>query len=172
MAGRRLKRGVWARLYRRARYFYLRLLLVHDTPRRMAKGMAIGVFIGCLPIIPFQTVAAIALAGLMRSSMVVAAMGTWVTNPLTTAPFYAAFFYLGRAITSSRHTFQFQDFWDFQRLMAVGTEVFLTALLGGVIIGLIAAPVTYLLVFKYINRLQSWERRKLREKFALPPPPS
>jgi uncharacterized protein (DUF2062 family) len=45
--------------------------------------MAIGIFVSIMPIIPLQTVVAVALAFLVRGSKSAAVLGTWLSNPLT-----------------------------------------------------------------------------------------
>jgi hypothetical protein len=170
MAHPRLNRSLFSRYSRRARYVYLKLLLMPDTPSRVARGLGAGVFAGFLPIIPVQTITAVSLASLLRGSVVVAAVGTWVTNPVTVAPFYAAFFYLGRALTPYGGHLELPEVWNLKALLAVGLDAGLAALIGGMIIGAIMAPIAYILALKYLARLQNWERRKLRERFVLPPP--
>ena len=170
MGSRRLNRSFIARLGRRARYYYLRLLLVPDTPSRVARGLAVGVFIGFLPIIPFQTMAAIALAWVFRGSFVASAMGTWVTNPVTVPPLYALFFLLGKTLTPFGRNVHVPDHVNINNILDLGSEMALAALIGGMVIGLLAMPLVYVLSFKYLDKLQAYERRKLREKFTLPPP--
>ncbi|MEW5722846.1 MAG: DUF2062 domain-containing protein [Thermodesulfobacteriota bacterium] len=167
-----MNRGYLVTLLRRVRYYYLRLLLIPETPRRVAAGLAVGVFIGLLPIIPFQTVTAVGLAFLFRGSKVAAAIGALVTNPLTIPPLYAVFYYLGRALTPFGQKGELHPGWDLRQLMDVGLDVVLASMIGGAVLGLVCAPLTYWLTWKYIGRLQQWERRKLREKFGLSPPDS
>lgn len=172
MAHPRLNRSVLAIIGRRIRYIYLRILLVPHTPRKVAKGLAAGVLVGCLPIIPFQTPVSMITAWACRGSLIAAAAGTWVTNPLTVAPFYAAFFYIGRALTPFGHKAHLPNLMDFHQLIATGAEVAVATIIGGAIVGLICAPITYWLTLNYIGRLQAYERRKLRERFGLPTPNS
>ena len=172
MARRRLTRGLLTRALRRIRYYYLRLILIPDTPRRVAMGLGVGVFIGFLPIIPFQTVAAITLAWAFRGSLVAGAAGTWVTNPATVPVLYPVFFYIGRWLTPFGHNAQLPDGFDIKDLASFGGDVIMASLAGGVVLGLIFGPIVYFIALKYIDRLQAWERRKLRIKFALHPPPS
>lgn len=170
MKARRLSRNWIRRTARRVRFNYLRLLLGPDTPKRMATGLALGVFVGCLPIIPFQTAAAIGLALLFKSSVIAAAAGTWITNPFTTAPLYAAFFYIGRLITPLGQGAGLPENITLQSLVAVGFKAAGAALIGGVVFGLVLAPVTYYIGLNYLGKLQTWERKKLRDRFGIPTP--
>ncbi|MEW6263912.1 MAG: DUF2062 domain-containing protein [Thermodesulfobacteriota bacterium] len=170
MAAYQLKNSALGRLYRRVRLFYLRLLLVPDTPRRVAIGLAVGVFSAFMPFLPIQTIVAVALAYLLRGSLVVAAMGTWITNPLTAAPFYATYFFIGRFLTPFGRNCRLPEVWNLDAVMGIGLDTALAIYIGGLILGLIAAPPTYFLTYRYIAALQAWERRKLRQRLDLSPP--
>lgn len=58
------------------------------SPGYRARGLAAGVFTGCLPFFGLQIVLGVALAGLMRGHPLLAAAGTWISNPLTSLPLY------------------------------------------------------------------------------------
>jgi uncharacterized protein (DUF2062 family) len=82
----RLLRSRWLRPHAG---LLLRRSLWQATPRGVAIGLACGVFFGIL--IPFgQMLVAILVAALLRGNLFLAAVGTFVTNPLT-----APFVYLG-----------------------------------------------------------------------------
>src|SRR5690606_6733163 len=61
----------------------------------VAAGMAVGVFIGFLPTYNFQFILAGVLAYLLKVNISAAAMGTLVTNPLTTIPIIGLQYKLG-----------------------------------------------------------------------------
>lgn len=167
MVVRRLKRSFLTRVGRRARYIYLRLILLPETPHRVALGLAVGVFFGLLPVIPFQTILSVLLAYILKGSKAAAALGTWVTNPLTIPPFYALFYYLGRALTPFGRGTDLPEGWKFSDLMNLGADMALAALFGGLMLAVIMAPLAYMFTFKHIGRLQTWEREKLRIKLGL-----
>ena len=77
------------------RYWYLRIVRIKASPHTVARGMAVGVFVGCLPVIPFQTVIALALAVVLRCNKLAAALGTWVSNPLNVPFFYYGLYKVG-----------------------------------------------------------------------------
>jgi uncharacterized protein (DUF2062 family) len=45
--------------------------------------MAFGIFSGMMPTIPFHTALAVALALFFKGSKITAALGTWISNPLS-----------------------------------------------------------------------------------------
>ena len=170
MSARRLNRTYWSVLLRRVRYFYLKLLLIPDTPHKVALGFAIGIFIGLLPIIPLQTTISVILSFIFRCSKVASAIGALITNPLTIPFMYPIFYYIGKLVTPFGHGGGLPVGWDIRDMMEVGLDAVLAGIVGGAILGVVCAPLSYWLVKKYIGRLQAWERRKLRERFGLASP--
>jgi len=53
-----------------------------------ARGLAVGVLLGCYPFFGLQIVISVAIAGLVRGNHLLAAAGTLVSNPLTYVPLY------------------------------------------------------------------------------------
>ena len=60
----------------------------NGSPFFNAKGLAIGVFSGCFPFFGFQTLIGVFFAKLARGNIVLAAIGTWISNPFTYIPLY------------------------------------------------------------------------------------
>ena len=58
------------------------------TPGQRARGLAAGIFCGCFPIFGLQTLAGITLASVVRGNHLLAAAGTWISNPFTYVPLY------------------------------------------------------------------------------------
>ena len=168
MAVKRLQRNRLIRLLRRLRYYYLRLLLIPDT-------RAVWPWVSRL--VCFSVAAHNSLSIRCRDriclafggSKIAAPIGALITNPLTIPPFYAAFYYLGRWLTPFGKKAA-PIIWNLKELSHVGMDVILASLAGGLVMAVLIAPITYWFTLRYINRLQAWERRKLRERFELTPP--
>ena len=60
----------------------------NGSPFFNAKGLAIGVFSGCFPFFGFQTLIGVFFAKLAKGNIVLAAIGTWISNPFTYIPLY------------------------------------------------------------------------------------
>jgi uncharacterized protein len=87
---------------RTARYYYLRFLRLQDHPHVLARGVAIGLFIGGTPTMPFHTVLTLLLAVILRGSKLAALIaGFVITNPLTVFPIYFLCWWLGSLLTGS-----------------------------------------------------------------------
>lgn len=60
-----------------------KILGVHDSPHRIALGVAIGIFVAWTPTIGFQMALALALSTLFRANKVVGVPLVWISNPAT-----------------------------------------------------------------------------------------
>jgi len=73
-----------------------RFLKIRGNPREVALGMALGLFVGMTPFIGLHTVIAIFLAALFKWNKISAALGVWVTNPLTAPFIYGITYFTGK----------------------------------------------------------------------------
>ena len=60
------------------------------TRRSMPGGIALGLFFGFLPVIPFQMLLAATGAVILGVNLPLALLATWVSNPVTIYPVYMA----------------------------------------------------------------------------------
>ena len=134
----------------------------HGDPHFVAMGMAIGVFVAATPSMPFQTAIAVALAFILRSSKAAAAIGVWISNPITFPFFYLASYKVGALL------FGLSDAFDFGNepidILKLGAEVTIAAVTGGIIIGILLALTTYFITRKIYIKIRSLE--KLNQKNA------
>jgi uncharacterized protein (TIGR03546 family) len=77
-------------LFRKA---YLRFVRMRGHPHEIALGFALGIFIGMTPTLGLQMPIAVFCASLLKWNPISAALGVWITNPLT-APFIYTFTYM------------------------------------------------------------------------------
>jgi len=116
-------------------------------PREIALGMAIGVFIGITPTIPFHTILAVSLAVLARGSKLAAAIGVWVSNPLSIPLFYYGSYRIGQLVLGLPDLRRPEDH-SLLVMAKLGGEIVGAMLLGGVILGIIPAVLVYVLTLK------------------------
>jgi uncharacterized protein (DUF2062 family) len=74
------------------------ILGLGDTPGRTAVGAGLGVAIGLLPLVPFQTALALLLAFLFRLNRPAVLAGTLVWQPFTAPAILAAGYGVGRLL--------------------------------------------------------------------------
>ncbi len=119
----------------------------NGSPLFNAKGLAIGVFSGCFPFFGFQTLMGIFFAKLARGNIVLAAIGTWISNPFTYIPLYYFNYKVGSIFfkTSSNKiidkSFVIDDLWKQGRIFS------LKLLLGSSCVGLLLALICGSVVF-------------------------
>ncbi len=126
----------------------LSLLLQQDgSPFFNAKGAAIGVFSGCFPFFGFQTLFGLFLAKLVKGNLFLAALGTWISNPLTYVPLYLFNYKVGSILlnyspdNSVDKSLVLKDLWQ------KGSLFSLKLILGSSLVGLFLALIFGLIVF-------------------------
>ena len=135
-------------LQRSAKYWYLRLVRIQATPHNIALGLAVGVFAGLLPILPFQIAVAVTLAFIVRGSKIAAALGTWITNPLNWVPFYMVCYYIGKAVVP----FEIPPFdpaqLEMTQMLDLGWKFFAVMMVGGLIMAVPGTCITYVAAYR------------------------
>ncbi len=116
-------------------------------PHEIALGMAIGVFIGITPTIPFHTILAVSLAVLVRGSKLAAALGVWVSNPLSIPVFYYGSYRIGQLVLGLPGL-RLPESHSLLVMVKLGGETVGALLLGGVILGIIPAVLAYVLTLR------------------------
>ncbi len=179
-------RGGW----RRSAYYVMhRLRRLPDEPHRIARGVAVGVFVCFTPLFGLHFLLAAALAFVIQGNVVAALLATFIGNPLT-FPIIAAFclelggWILGMPIQVPLH----QVFAEFSRatlelwrnFAAIFTDdvtqwsqmrgfyrhVFLPYIVGGIVPGIIAGAAAYFLTVPAVGAYKKRRVKKLKEKFA------
>ena len=130
--------------------FWRQLRELRGEPHKISLGMAIGVFIGITPTIPFHTVLAVALAALLRGSKLAAALGVWGSNPLTIPFFYYGSYRLGRFVLGYPQLALPADY-SLISLMKLGKHVTVAMLHGGVLLGILPGLLAYFLTYKFTS---------------------
>ncbi len=83
-----------------AHYYWLALKRMHGDPGVLARGIALGTFVGITPTIPLHTISIVCLSPLMKASPVAAIIASIiVSNPLTIPLEYFAAWKVGTLIT-------------------------------------------------------------------------
>ncbi len=184
-----LAESVWPRGgWRRAlSYVFHRLRRLPDRPHRIARGIAVGIFMSFTPFFGFHLLFAAAVAWALNANIAAALLATLVGNPLT-FPFImelsvwlgsamlgrvhvmhlpqivAAFAHAGAEITHNIEALgQGSDLsWHF--LGRFWEAVLLPYLLGGAVPGIVLAAAAYYLSLPLLVAHQRRRLRKLRKR--------
>jgi len=126
----------------------------NGSPFFNAKGLAIGVFSGCFPFFGFQTLIGVFFAKLAKGNVLLAAIGTWISNPFTYMPLYYLNYKVGSIFfnTSSNEIIEkslvINDLWKQGRIFS------LKLLLGSSCVGFLLALICGSIVF-FIYKLKN-----------------
>ena len=142
---------------------------IRGHPREIALGLALGLFIAMSPFMGLQTAMAVCLAALFKWNKISAAIGVWLSNPLTAPVIYSATWFVGSKITGITLTdnmFQMFSFKATLQLLHKTPAILSTLTIGGIIIGIPAAIVTYYIAFGIVKKYQEEVREKLKARKA------
>ena len=156
---------------RTIRYQWLKFKRLQDDPRKLAWGMALGVFIGITPTVPFHTVAVLALAPLLRISPVTAYLGIWIMNPVTIAPLYLVAYKVGKHLLFRSGPLLLPAAWDLDSTLSLLWRGGLALQLGGLVIALPPAIISYFLTLWAVQRYRQQKARKAAGVLNFPETP-
>jgi uncharacterized protein len=146
-------RQSYQRLTRQIRYAKGYLQRTEASPRFLARGMAVGVFIGCFPFFGLQIVFSVCLAALLRGSKVLAAAGTWISNPFTSIPLYLFNYEVGRVLLGqSRSLKTLVELSSWRSLMQTSSDLMISLIVGSFLVGGIAGLASYGLTLRLVRR--------------------
>lgn len=100
-----------------------------------ARGLAAGIFCGCFPFFGLQTLLGVALASLVRGNHLLAAAGTWISNPLTYVPLYWLNYQLGSLLLGPGQGWPGGLALSQESLWQLGGQVISRLLLGSALVG-------------------------------------
>lgn len=166
-------------------YLGHRVKRLPDSPHKIALGLACGAFVSFSPLFGFHFFYAAILAWMLRGNVMASLIGTAVGNPLT-FPFIAAStmglgrWMLGRNDSDSSFDEIVEAFGAFftgvwqsvrawfgygptamDRLVLFLDEIFLPYFLGGMLIGLVGALITYFVSRPLVAAYQARRRGRL-----------
>ncbi|MGF1458424.1 MAG: DUF2062 domain-containing protein [Leptolyngbyaceae cyanobacterium] len=152
-------RPLGVRLKRQARYIYLRFIRLRGHPTELARGLAAGVFAGMFPLFGLQTIMGVAIALRIKGNPLMAAGGTWISNPLTYLPIYAFNYRLGCWILGRPAVNLFTDVESLKVWLEASADVGVALMLGSFVMGLIFGVSSYFAGLPLIRRV----RRRYRQ---------
>ena len=90
-------------LIKKIRKFFSWLWNQEGSPSQRALGFGMGIFSGCFPFFGLQTLIGIFLARIFKSNTILAALGTWISNPFTYVPLYYFNYKVGSRLLNTDH---------------------------------------------------------------------
>lgn len=187
---RSVSHALWPRTgWRRAgRYVKHRVRRLPDTPRRISRGLAVGVFTTFTPIYGLHFILAALLALLLRGNVMASLLGTFFSNPVTYVPIAVVSLGLGHWMLGTSKSGAVDEnifgkffragedlFWngwyamrgtpvDWTATAVFWNDVFLPWLVGGIAPGIITALAAYAICLPLIEAYQRRRRGRLKRR--------
>jgi len=178
--GPRSKSNRFLLAYERLRWFIThRLLHADDSPQRIARGVALGLFIAITPTFGIQLVSYFPIAYLCRANRAAGFPFLWITNALTLVPIYGACAYVGAKLLGAEPvslTEMAQDhgsWWDaVQYFWNLSLEFAGQLWLGCGLVGLVTAAIGYFATQWIVThyRMRKWGSVIVPADHVMPPP--
>ena len=124
------------------------------TPGQRARGLAAGIFCGCFPIFGLQTLVGIGMASVVRGNHLLAAAGTWISNPFTYVPLYWFNYRVGSLLLGQGRQWPGFDALHRDDISQMGWSVISRLMLGSSITGAVCAALGWWLSLNWLQRQQ------------------
>ncbi|MGR3468013.1 MAG: DUF2062 domain-containing protein [Shimia sp.] len=190
--GRVLREALWPRggWVRAAEYVKHRVRRLPDSPERIARGIAAGVFTTFTPFYGLHFVVAALGAWIIRGNVLAAMLATFFGNPLTYVPIIAVSLNTGYWMLGIRPREDMEEgvlrkfgrvwgeLWDNAQALLAGQprdwsrvavfwqDIFLPFLVGGIVPGLLAGIVMFWLSLPVIRAYQNRRKGLLKARIA------
>ncbi|MGK2905529.1 MAG: DUF2062 domain-containing protein [Desulfuromonadales bacterium] len=153
---------------RQIKLMVVRFVRLRGLPEEIAKGVALGIFIGMTPTFGVQMAIALFLAYLLRENRLAALLGVWVTNPVTAPFIYAIEYEMGRILLGLPRAHLPMEL-TVKAYTDLGWNVLAPLWLGGTLAGLILGSLSYFLTLRLVPivkgcRVPRWPRRHWHKK--------
>ncbi len=148
----RPRRSYLQRCQRQLRYLYLKFIRLRGHPKELARGLAAGVFAGMFPLFGLQTLIGVAISFRIKGNPLMAAAGTWVSNPLTYVPIYAFNYQLGCWLLRKQGGNPFTDLDSLKSWLETGTDIGVALMLGSFVMGIVFGVGSYFVSLPLIRR--------------------
>ena len=143
--------------------------MIRGEPHEVALGFALGIFVGMTPTVGVQTPIAIFIAALFKWSKLSAAIGVWISNPLTLPLIYGVTYITGAKLLSLDPVFDMplSPTWSTLKVMLQkAPRAFGAMTVGGALIGIPLAIAGYYLSYLAVDRYQKDVKEKLARQKA------
>ena len=149
---------------------YARFVKIRGNPKEIALGFALGVFVGMTPYMGLHMAIAVSFAALFKWNKIAAAMGAWVSNPLTAPFIYGATFYVGDKVLNIENACCIPNALTLDviiQLIKSAPEIFWILTVGGIVVGIPAAVLGYYIALSTILKYRNSIREKIvKEKLG------
>jgi uncharacterized protein (DUF2062 family) len=140
---------------RQVKLMVVRFVRLRGLPEEIAKGVALGIFIGMTPTFGLQMAIALFFAYLLRENRLAAVLGVWITNPVTAPFIYAIEYEMGRILLGMQRA-HFPQELTVKAYTVLGWNVLYPLWLGGILSGLVLGALSYFLTLRLVPVVKNW----------------
>ena len=129
-------RKIFFNLIKRIRKFIFWLWNQEGSPSQRALGFGVGIFSGCFPFFGLQTLMGVFLAKIFKGNSILAAVGTWISNPFTYVPLYLFNYRVGSILLNTNKKIVDYSHITTNQLWSQGWYLSSRLLMGSAFVGL------------------------------------
>jgi uncharacterized protein (DUF2062 family) len=128
-----------------------------DTPHRIALGMALGIFVGLLPIMGIQMAVVTLFALPLRGNLKAAIAGVWISNPITFIPMYwtyyrfGLFFMPGNQVSWSSFSQSITKYAEWDKVLDLSMDILGPMCVGSLIMAVLGGAITYFVAYWFVE---------------------
>lgn len=132
-----------------------KIFSITGSPESIAKGFALGSFIGMMPVPGFQVFIALFASSTLKVNKKAACLAVFNTNAITGVFIFAFNYWLGKTLLRIENDFIFPqtiDFSFFKIILLAGKDVMLSLFMGGLVTGLLSSILVYYGILRYYKK--------------------
>ncbi len=133
-----------------------RIYQLKGNPSHIARGYSLGLFIGLMPLVGIKAFIAVAIASILKWNKLAATIGVFHTNPLTAPFLFSITYWLGKPFTGAHTPLPTDNLFSSESIRIMlgnGWDMFLSMWVGGFLLGIPLAFVSYHLLYFSIKRI-------------------
>ena len=148
---------MWRRLgfFRQFKLNLIKLVRLRVEPDEIARGMALGLFIGMTPTFGIQMFLALIFAFILRQNKIAALIGVWNTNPITAPFIYGMEYEVGRVLMGMSRPGT-EIVFTYEAMQELGWMLASPLCLGSLVLGIPVTIIGYALTLHFIPVLRQW----------------
>ena len=148
-------RKIFLNLIKRIRKFISLLWNQEGSPSQRALGFGVGIFSGCFPFFGLQTLMGVFLAKIFKGNSILAAVGTWISNPFTYVPLYYFNYRVGSLVLNIDKKIVDVTHITINQLWSQGWYLSSRLLMGSICVGLITGFIGGLCLYFPLKKLSN-----------------
>ena len=146
---------IFLNLIKRIRKLVYWLWEQEGSPSQRAVGLGLGIFSGCFPFFGLQTLMGIFLSKIFKGNNLLAALGTWISNPFTYVPLYFFNYKVGSLLLNKDNYIVDFSHITTDQLWSQGWYLSSRLILGSIVVGCLSGLISGFLLYYSLKRYAS-----------------